>query len=1045
MSNAITLAAWVKPAQGATQDVIEKGLSSGTSGYELNLAQPPAASTGTAFVRFNGTVGPRLNASSLYPTDGNTWMHVAATYDGATVKMYVNGVLETQATSAFTIAGNTLPLGIGAEYTGSSASRYLKGGVDDARVYNYALTAGDVAALASHTLTVTTVGSGTVGKSPADQPTYTHNTIVTLTANPGPGYLFVGWTGDTTGSGGSLTLPINRDRSITATFAPDNFTLTTDAAPPEGGLVTRDPDLPSYPSGTVVSLTAAPSAGFRFDHWSGGTTGTENPVLVTMDASKSVTAHFVRVYTLTTAVDPVGGGSVGRSSPGPSYDVGTVVSLTATATGGWHFVEWSGGASGAVNPLEVTMDADKSITAKFAVSQYKITASAGTGGTISPVGDVMVNPGADQAFTITANDGYALSQVLVDGAPQGPVATYTFTNVTADHTIAASFVSAGTINVGAPSGPILASTDHVTVPFTIARSSSDPPLMAFSVQFKVSEPLVLPEGKLSIHRGTFLPDGYSFQLIDNGVVGGYHLYQVDASTLGEPCGTDALSGTLFTVDLNATHSGTGTVSIESVRLRNCQNGDITPSIGTSASVLADLTVTLTVTKDGSGTVTQDPEPVLGKYEKGTVVTLTATPAAGWTFGAFSGAVTGGSPATVTMDGDKSVTATFTQNSYTLTVVKVGNGTVVKDPEQASYHYGDVVTLTATADAGWTFAGFTGDASGGSPLAVTIDGNKSVTATFTQNSYTLTVVKVGNGTVVKDPEQASYHYGDVVTLTATADAGWTFAGFTGDASGGSPLAVTIDGNKSVTATFTQNSYTLTVVKVGNGTVVKDPEQASYHYGDVVTLTATADAGWTFAGFTGDASGGSPLAVTIDGNKSVTATFTQNSYTLTVVKVGNGTVVKDPEQASYHYGDVVTLTATADAGWTFAGFTGDASGGSPLAVTIDGNKSVTATFTQNSYTLTVVKVGNGTVVKDPEQASYHYGDVVTLTATADAGWTFAGFTGDASGGSPLAVTIDGNKSVTATFTQNSYTLTVVKVGNGTVAKDAGARRATTTVTW
>ena len=131
-------------------------------------------------------------------------------------------------------------------------------------------------------------------------------------------------------------------------------------------------------------------------------------------------------------------------------------------------------------------------------------------------------------------------------------------------------------------------------------------------------------------------------------------------------------------------------------------------------MLADLTVTLTVTKDGSGTVTQDPEPVLGKYEKGTVVTLTATPAAGWTFGAFSGDVTGGSPATVTMDGDKSVTATFTQNSYTLTVTKVGNGTVAKAPDQATYHYGDVVTLTATADAGWTFAGFTGDATGGSP-------------------------------------------------------------------------------------------------------------------------------------------------------------------------------------------------------------------------------------------------------------------------------------------------------------------------------------------
>ena len=259
-------------------------------------------------------------------------------------------------------------------------------------------------------------------------------------------------------------------------------------------------------------------------------------------------------------------------------------------------------------------------------------------------------------------------------------------------------------------------------------------------------------------------------------------------------------------------------------------------------------------------------------------------------------------------------------------------------------------------------------------------------------------------------------------------------------------MTIDGNKSVTATFTQNSYTLTVTEVGNGHGGEGPGA-----GDL-PLRRRGDAD-------GDArtpagrSRGSPatrpaavrLTVTIDGNKSVTATFTQNSYTLAVTVVGNGTVAKAPDQATYHYGDVVTLTATADAGWTFAGFTGDASGGSPAAVTIDGNKSVTATFTQNSYTLAVTVVGSGTVAKSPDQATYHYGDVVTLTATADAGWTFAGFTGDATGGSPAAVTIDGNKSVTATFTQNSYTLTVTKVGNGHGGEGTRSRRPTTTVTW
>ncbi|HEY3276900.1 MAG TPA: fibronectin type III domain-containing protein [Syntrophorhabdaceae bacterium] len=74
---------------------------------------------------------------------------------------------------------------------------------------------------------------------------------------------------------------------------------------------------------------------------------------------------------------------------------------------------------------------------------YRITASAGAGGAISPAG-ATVNRGASQTFTITPNSGYRISNVTVDGASVGAVSTYTFTNVTATHTIGASFASSTT-------------------------------------------------------------------------------------------------------------------------------------------------------------------------------------------------------------------------------------------------------------------------------------------------------------------------------------------------------------------------------------------------------------------------------------------------------------------------------------------------------------------------------------------------------------------------------------------------------------------------
>jgi len=357
--------------------------------------------------------------------------------------------------------------------------------------------------------------------------------------------------------------------------------------------------------------------------------------------------------------------------------------------------------------------------------------------------------------------------------------------------------------------------------------------------------------------------------------------------------------------------------------------------------------------------------------------------------------------------------------YTLTANVVGSGSVAQDPA-APYYAEDVVTLTATPDAGWSFAGWSGDLSGTTnPTSITMDADKIVTAAFTQDEYTLTVNVVGGGSVGQDPANP-YHLNDVVTLTAVPDAGWSFAGWSGDLSGGvNPASVTMDSEKTVTATFTQDLYTLTVNVVGSGSVGQDPA-GPYHLNDVVTLTATPDAGWNFAGWSGDLTGTTnPASVTMTGNKTVTATFTEDDYTLTVNVVGSGSVDQSPA-APYHLNDVVTLTAVPDAGWSFAGWSGDLSGTTnPTSVTMDSHKSVTATFTQDEYTLTVNVIGSGSVDQSPA-APYHLNDVVMMTAMPDTDWSFAGWSGDLSGSTnPASITITGDRTVTATFTEDDQT--------------------------
>jgi uncharacterized repeat protein (TIGR02543 family) len=113
------------------------------------------------------------------------------------------------------------------------------------------------------------------------------------------------------------------------------YTLTTSASPTAGGTVTSGG---VYNYGTNVSITASPAANYRFSGWSGSATGTANPLSVTMDSNKNITASFIRQYTLTASANPSAGGSV---SGGGAYDSGSTATLTAPANSGYVFTGWS--------------------------------------------------------------------------------------------------------------------------------------------------------------------------------------------------------------------------------------------------------------------------------------------------------------------------------------------------------------------------------------------------------------------------------------------------------------------------------------------------------------------------------------------------------------------------------------------------------------------------------------------------------------------------------------------------------------------------------
>ena len=464
-------------------------------------------------------------------------------------------------------------------------------------------------------------------------------------------------------------------------------------------------------------------------------------------------------------------------------------------------------------------------------------------------------------------------------------------------------------------------------------------------------------------------------------------------------------------------------------------GDLTGSANPASITMSDnksvtayfmpsqYTLTISVDPTEGGTVEADPD---GPYHLDDVVELTAVPSAGYYFDHWDGDgdLTGSAnPASITMSGDKNVTAYFTLYEYTLTIdVDPTEGGTVSVNQTGPYHYGDIVQLNAEPDVGYIFDHWDGDLTGSAnPASITIDGNESVTAYFMLSEYTLTIgVDPSGGGTVSANLPGPYNYNDVVELTALPGTGYYFDHWDGDLTGSAnPASITIDGNESVTAYFTLYEYTLTTsVDPSDGGAINVDPAGPYHYGDIVELEAVADFGYVFDHWGGDLTGSAnPASITMSDNKSVTAYFMPSEYTLTIgVDPAGSGMVSVNQTGPYHLNDVVGLTAEPGAGYYFDHWGGDLTGSdNPASITMSGNKSVTAYFALIEYTLTTIvdPSGGGTISANLSEP-YHLNDVVELTAVPDVGYIFDHWDGDLTGSdNPASITMSGDKSVTAYF--------------------------------
>jgi hypothetical protein len=290
------------------------------------------------------------------------------------------------------------------------------------------------------------------------------------------------------------------------------------------------------------------------------------------------------------------------------------------------------------------------------------------------------------------------------------------------------------------------------------------------------------------------------------------------------------------------------------------------SVNATFSPVAATQYMLQIARSGSGGVASAPAGIncgtdcSESYASGTAVTLTATPASGYSFAGWSGGGCSGTGAcVVSMSMAQTVSANFVASTYTLVITKQGAGTVTSVPAGINcgtdcsepYNSGASITLTAAAASGYIFSGWSGSGiacAGTGACAVSMTAARTVTATFSvQPSYALSVTKSGSGSVTSTPAgincgadcSESYVSGTAVTLSAVPASGYTFGGWGGACTGVSSCSVSLTQTRAVSASFLAavpvNTYSLT------WDPVVDPRVTGYRlYYSSTPLTSVAAA-------------------------------------------------------------------------------------------------------------------------------------------------------------------------------------------------------------
>ena len=681
---------------------------------------------------------------------------------------------------------------------------------------------------------------------------------------------------------------------------------------------------------------------------------------------------------------------------------------SSTVTGTWNYA------------LRVIDYTEASVTSNVVnivvgVGQYVITATAGPNGAINPFGNVNVDNGVDQVFTITPNAGYHVADVIVDGISVGSVTSYEFNSVAGDHTIAVDFtINTYTITViQSENGVITPGTSLINhggtpsfivtpdVGYQIEKVLVDGVPVSLDEQSQYIFPAVdashmltatfmLKTNTISASaelKGAISPSGNV--IVDYGAdqsfiitpALNYHISDVviDGISVGQV-------GAYTFLDVVSNHTIQASFEIDDLVIiaEAGPNGAVSPS-GTVYVVYA-----------GSQAFTFTPS---NGYHVADVI-VDGTPIGAQTSYTFNNVVKG-----------HTIAVTFGVDAHKITASAGSGGFIAPENEVVVNHGADQTFLINAAEGYHITEVFVDGISVDAVDSYTFNGvveDHSIYATFSVNQYTITVVSpYGSPT-----PSALVNEGQDFTVLVTSPEGdwlnrWVCTGYSIDSTpvtqGTSYTFVSVQANHTIVFNWQEQFYVAVVSP--DGTV---DGSGWYNSGATITFSIPnevipGDDGTqqVFSGWSGDASGTGLTSnpIQVDGPKTVTTNW-KTQYYLTVVSdrgtpAGEGWYDKG---STATFGVETSVAGSSDTRYVFNSWTGSDgvyTGSATSTVLMKGPITETASWA-TQYRVVYVASGNALQIAVPPIEWVAYGAEATgkfLTMlTNSAKDTRCNFTGD-----------------------------------------------------